>query len=110
MIFPVTNARLTLVAGGGFTEDYGLPEGADTTRWTGDVGAYVTDRVLEQVNGNSADQVRVTRLTIPANLGLEVNTGDSVTWSQYGTVRTRRVRNIEDHTVTGTIRLNLWDQ
>lgn len=110
MFLPYHNARLTRVAGGGASENYDQAVGTDSDRWAGDAEAQILERVLEQVNGERLDQVKQTTLVIPSNLGIEVATGDTVTYVVGGTSVSRDVRDVASHPEVGIVRLQLENE
>lgn len=103
------NARLTKIAGGGFSEDGSFTAGSDTARWTGSVLAHVTETTLEQVDGNGLNQVKETRVLIPSTVNVVPATGDTVTYTLNGTEYNRDVQQVEDHSALGFYRLLFWD-
>lgn len=106
-MLPKTNARLLIITGGGTSEDFGSTEGADTEKWRGNQGAYITERVLVEVGGGGLDEAKQTVLIIDS--GHTVAQGDTVTYTYDGAEHTRRVRDIERHKLVGTTRLHLWE-
>lgn len=107
MTLPAVNAQLTQVAGTGFAEDLGGDEGADTVRWSGNIGVYVTEKVEQIPIGQRLDLIKVTRLTVPSDVGALAQNGDTVTYAESTGTRVRKVRNIENHSLIGTFRLFL---
>lgn len=94
MIPDLDNAVLTKIEGGGTSEDWDSPAGADTTRWTGTASAYLDEKILTQVNGNALDEVKQTRLVVPLTQGKMVYRGDTITYTQGSDTFVRTVRDI----------------
>jgi hypothetical protein len=107
-VLAVENARITLIAAGGFSEDHGAPAGADVEKWSGDRGIHLTEQVAENVGGAGLDQVKQTLLLLPLDIAAP-ELGDSVTYVFNGETLTRTVRQVEDHSAVGFIRLRFWD-
>lgn len=99
---PQTNARLTLIAGGGFTEDYDDADAADTAKWQGDADAYFSERVLNTV-GDADTIVKRSYLIIPSDLlpALSVEVEDTLTFVFADTTLTRKVAEIVDARLVG---------
>lgn len=100
------NAQLVAIAGGGTSEDYDTAAGADTAKWAGRAPAYLVDRVRTSVEGGRLDVVKETFVVVSP--GLPIETGDTLTLRQGADTITRVVRDVEEHRVAGTARLQLW--
>lgn len=109
-MLPVENVRLTSIVGGGFSEDWDDAAGTDTIKWSGDLGAYVQDRVLAQTVGNALSEAKQTTLTLNAIPNVDIVTGDTITYTQYGNPVTKVARDVEDHRVIGILRVHVRDQ
>ncbi len=90
---PLANVRLTKVEGTGFSTDMGLAEGADTTRWVGNASAYLAE-VERDVTGAERDEITQTYIVV--RTGIAVEREDTVTFTDRGTTRTRKVRDIAE--------------
>lgn len=111
-MLPHSNATLTKVAGGGTSEDYDAPAGADTQKWAGRVGVYVQERT-ERVTVQAGSDVIVGRVAVvPAGLPVTFEQGDTLTLDFRGATVTETVRAIATRAmpgVLGTTRLVLED-
>ncbi len=107
---PLVNATLERIAGGGTSEDYDAPEGADSERWAGKMGVYLREEILTNVNGERRDEVKATRLTVPLALGDLTERGDSITYHYAGESVTRTVRNLEEFRIVGTATFTFWEE
>jgi hypothetical protein len=106
---PQSNATVTLIAGGGFSEDYGVPDGADVERWRGARRCYVDESLVTTVVGEDVNEVTRTRLILAPEPGRQVKRGDKVTYRYNGEVSTRKVRDVAMHSVSGEVTLALED-
>lgn len=106
---PLINATLTRIVGGGSSEDYAAPAGADAARWEGAEDAYLREELLTVTAGERRDEVQATRLTVPLSPGELAKRGDSITYIHAGETATRTLRGVETFRVYGTVRLTFWD-
>lgn len=104
---PLVNATLTKIEGGGTSDDWDQPAGADTTRWTGTANAYLDEKILTEVNGNALDEIKQTRLVVPLDIGDLAVRGDTVTYTQGANTFVRTVRDIQ-HFRTAITLTNLY--
>lgn len=109
MSLPASNARLTMILGGGFSEDYDEPATNGTPKWTGDADAYVVDKVRTAVTAAGLARVKTTYVVIPVDLADGIESGDTVTYTINGTSVSRVVWEIEAHEIAGTARLHFKD-
>ena len=100
---PLVNATLTQIAGGGSSEDYDSPAGADTARWSGTADAYVDEHMESQVTGQSLDAIDVTRLVVPLTPGSQAQRGDTVTYTYGGQTVSRTVQHMWQYWLFGTV-------
>lgn len=107
---PPVNATIEWVGSPGGLDPYGDPEPA-VQKWAGTAPAYVTEQVLvSEPTGGLADTATILRAAIPASLGgTTVNTGDEITLTKNGETTTRRVRNIEERSDYGFVRVYFYD-
>lgn len=90
---PQRNAILTAIAGGGTTEDYDSPAGADDPKWEGEADAWVHDSARAGSDlGGGFNLVKTTWVVIPGELAPFVAMGDSVSLERDGVASTREVR------------------
>lgn len=119
MILPVRNATILKIAGGGTSEDYDEPAGADTAKWEGRRDAQLLEQALSDVepgpgrpggsgSGAALDELVRTRLIFDAALATVVP-GDSVTFRHRGVVATREVLTVVTPEPLGTVHVTLVD-
>jgi hypothetical protein len=107
---PHTNAQLLRIEAGGFSEDLGRAEGADTVKWSGDVGVYLGERTLTDVSPEGVTEVRQARLRIPTALvNATVEPDDVVVLDQGDGEIERKVRDVKVRDVVGVTILELHD-
>lgn len=112
-MLPYTNATLTAIAPVGSSADYDQPASAGIPRWTGEAGIYVADEVKEIIGTSSAsaavadriDEVVVTRVEIPYNIGRLVKRGDTITYIYEGQPVTRTAGTITHAPLVGRVRI-----
>ncbi len=106
---PEVNATLTDVSGGGSSEDYDQATGADTSSWSGTLGAYLVEKVITRADGDGLNHFKQTYLIVPYG-SVPVAIDDTVSYiGPNGVATARDVRQIEPHPVAGTTRLYLRD-
>jgi hypothetical protein len=98
---PLVNATLTKIEGGGFVDDYRDGEGADTTKWTGESGCYVEEKVglqrgldANRTTRGREDIVHATKVMLDGRLPEPV-TGDHITFEWNGGSARREVWDVE---------------
>lgn len=113
MILPVRNATVLAISGGGASEDFDSPEGADSPLWEGRSAAtHVEETVTEPVPGSgtssgiAVDEVIVTRLVFDGSLAA-VRVGHEITYEHDGGTHTRKVAAITKPDVLGVVRVTL---
>lgn len=80
-LLPQSNARLLTITRGGTTEDYDSPAGSPITVWRGNWDAYVQQKIRSNFNDQGRlDRVLEVTLIIPADLPVQVEPGDIVTY------------------------------
>lgn len=109
---PQANARLTKIAGPGFSEDAELPATEGATRWEGASDAYVTEKIITSTAQGRLDRLKRTTIIIPGDLRppVALAQGDAVTYSYAGESFTRRVIDFQAHLLPGvpqTVRIEL---
>lgn len=112
MSLPQSNATLTRVAGGGTSEDFDVPAGADADKWAGKMGVYVQERTERLTHDRASDVIVERVVVVPASLPVEFAQGDTLTLDRDGEVVTEDVRAVarrELPGVPGTVRLVLED-
>lgn len=104
------NARLTVVAGAGASEDYGRDSSVGASKWTGDEGIYLREKA-ERADGPTGTSLVVTRLVVaPADLGIDFASGDALTLTRDGDTVTETVRGVaSDGRSVGVVKLILDD-
>jgi hypothetical protein len=100
-VLPQTNARLTKVAGGGTSEDYDVPEGADDAKWEGDADAYYQEKRERVSAGGDTDLVLRRALIVETDLGIDFEEGDTVAFTLSVGDRTGKVQVIERRELAG---------
>lgn len=109
-VIPLENVRLRQVTAAGFSEDSGRPATAGAVRWSGDQGAYLFEEVeLERSGEEVVSEVREARMRIPTSLGIDVRSGDTVTYDRGAASVTRTVRDVRRFDVVGVLLIRLWD-
>lgn len=108
-VIPVGNVTLTKIAGGGSSEDYDAPEGADPERWSGSEPAYLNEEVLTDLAGGELNQVSRSQLTYPRSLPV-AHRDDVLTYTQDGNSVTRRVQGVEDWSTIGSVRVSFFNE
>ena len=109
MGLPATNAVLTKIAGGGFSEDFDQGDATENVKWLGSEDAYLVEKVASSVTGQGLEQARIDYLILPYSVAQPITVGDIVTYAQGAAPVSRKVRTIETHKIAGTTRLYLWD-
>lgn len=108
-VIPFTNATLTAIKGGGFSENYDQNESGDTTRWSGSEPVYVgEERLTEQ--GRRLEHTSRAYVAIPQSLGIAVKQGDAVFFTHKSQPKERAVDDIRDLDLAGVTRLYFTDQ
>lgn len=105
---PPVNATLTKVQAPGFTDDYGGEAELGPIKWEGQAPAYVTERVLIETSQGAVDQLRVTQAVVPSYVPAP-SWGDQLTYSKNGEISTRKVKNIEERSDYGFVRIYFED-
>lgn len=108
-MLPVTNAQLLTIAGGGPSEDYDTPAGADTIRWQGMTGIYVVDELVRSYGPGRVDDVRRTSFVAPARAARGIASGDTVTFRYQDVEHVRTVQDVRITEIAGTARIVLRD-
>lgn len=106
-MIPFCNATLTAVAAGGSAEDYDTPQTSGAPRWTGALGVYVAEELIQVERGGDVDEVVITRLEIPYATGKLVQRGDQLTYTYGSAAHTRRARNLIRSELVGRVRVTL---
>lgn len=113
MTIPFSNASLTAINAGGTAEDYDQVATIGTARWTGSLGIYVAEELVQVEGGNlrgsqlAVDEVITTRLEIPYAVGRLVQRGDRLTFTYEDATHTRTARNLMHAELVGRIRVTL---
>lgn len=103
MILPQRNAALTSVARGGTSEDYDASEGADGSVWSGHADAYFGRRRATLTEGNALNRTQVEYVIVPGDLGIDFQTGDTLTLERGNQSWTVVVREFNDREITDQI-------
>lgn len=93
MVFPLVNATLTKVAPT-VSADYDLAAGDGVVRWQGTLPAYLSEELVEDVEGNRVDVLLKTTIVIPAAIGRLVQATDQITYAYDGATHTRQVASV----------------
>lgn len=109
-MLPLVNARLTAVTPVGATADFDAPAGAAAPRWTGNVGVYVAEEVLEQITAGRIDQVQRTRIELPWTPGSLVRRGDTLTYTYEGQTQTATAGTIARASVVNRVQVLAEDR
>jgi hypothetical protein len=110
-MIPQSNATLTLVTGGGGSEDWDVSPGAVSTLWDEPVSAYYRS-ARERTFGATDDVIVRRTLIVPSGLRTW-SEGETVTFTTGGTERTGKIQAVEEFSLPGhplqTTRLTLED-
>jgi hypothetical protein len=97
LTLPQRNATLVGIGGGGTSEDYDSPAGADTPTWEGEADAWVHDstRQASDLSGG-LNLVKTTYVVLPGELSRYLSNGDTITFEhESGELSSRDVREID---------------
>lgn len=108
-MIPFTNAALTAIRRGGTAEDYDQPATSGAARWTGNLGVYVAEELRQLETAGDIDEVILTRVEIPYQVGALVARGDTLTYTYEGASQTRTARNLVRAELVGRVRVTLED-
>lgn len=99
MALPQVNARLKSIVPPGGSEDYDNPGSAGTPKWAGDIGAYVTESVIQSTSQGRLDRLKRTAIVIPGDLrpAVDLATGDVLTYDYAGLTHSRKVVDFQAH-------------
>lgn len=97
MPLPITNSRLLKITasggGGGYRDD--PPDGSK--KWEGNVGAFVEEKILRSLVGETLNRVKQTSLVMPGDIRppIEIETGDVIKYRYRGKEYDRAVESWE---------------
>jgi hypothetical protein len=114
-MIPYVNATLTAITPVGTSADYDTPATDGTPRWTGTLGIYVAEEVVETIATPSAtsavsnriDEILQTRLELPYTVGRLVKRGDTLTYTYEGAAVTRTAGTLSHAPLVGRVRVLL---
>jgi hypothetical protein len=109
MAIPFSNAALTKITSVGSGDDYDQPASTGTDRWTGSVGIYVAEEIVEVLGNERVDEVKQTRLEIPYAVGQLIVRGDTLTYTYEGAQVPRVAGTISRAQLIGRVRVLLED-
>lgn len=108
-MLPAVNATLTAIAAVGSSGDgYDDPTGG-APRWSGNLGIWVAEEILEEIEGGELNEVLRTRLELPYTVGKIVKRGDRVTYVYEDQPVTRTAGTISHAKLVGRVRVLLED-
>jgi hypothetical protein len=109
MTLPYVNSTLTAITAPGTTGDYEVPPVPGADRWTGAVGVYVADELIQVESPGRVDEIIKTRLEIPYDVGKLVERGDTVTYQFEATSHTRVAQDLLHAPLVGRVRVVVAD-
>jgi hypothetical protein len=116
-MIPYANATLTEILQPGNAPDWDTAAGAGIARWSGTLGVYVADEVIEQERaatlaaGGQVTGLVKTRVEIPWSVGRLVQRGDTLRWThnETGVSWTRVVEDITGTRLIDRVRVLVED-
>lgn len=106
MLPPLINATLTKVETAVSSADYDQAEGAESEVWAGSVGAYITEKVVDELAAEREDEIKLTRMVVPLDVGLLIKRGHTLTYDYAGqTDLTRKAKDVQRYQLFGTARV-----
>lgn len=110
MTIPYKNGTLMIVRPHGTSDDFDGPGVNASPRWTGSLGVYVAEELLESATPGRVDLIVKTRVEIPYAVGRLVQNGDELVFTdEEGDAQTRNAASIIHARLVGRVRVILED-
>lgn len=108
-MIPWVNATLTAINAPGNAADYDTPATTGATRWTGSLGIYVAETLVQRQTGASVTEIVADRLELPYAVGALVQRGDRLTYIYETATKTRTARDLIHAVLVNRVRVILED-
>jgi hypothetical protein len=108
-VLPYVNATLSAITAPGTSSDYDTPPVPGAARWTGSLGVYVADELVQVESPGRVDEIIKTRIEIPYTIGQLVKRGDTLAYQFEATSHTRIAQDLLHAPLVGRVRVVVAD-